>query len=63
MTTVPLDGIGDIVLSRATIYYIVTIFDTNKAEQYRVYTSIESRARDFIDALQVLIRQSKHMHQ
>lgn len=56
-TTVTLSSIGNIVLSRATIYYVVTIFDKENSEQYRVYTNLDSQAKDFIDALKTIMMQ------
>ena len=56
-TTVTLSSIGNIVLTRATIYYVATIFDTEGSEQYRVYTSLESQAKDFMDALKTVMMQ------
>lgn len=53
-TTIPFDSIGDIELSRATIYYIVTTYDKEHAERYRVYTKLDAQAKDLIDALKTV---------
>lgn len=56
-TTVTLSSIGNIVFTRATIYYVVTIFDKENSEVYRVYTSLESQAKEFMDALKTVMVQ------
>jgi hypothetical protein len=58
-TTVALSSIGNIVLSRATIHYVVTIFNKENEEQYRVYTTHESQAKEFVDALKTVMEQRK----
>lgn len=56
-TTIPFSSIGNLTLARATVLYVVTIFDRENAERYRVYTTLDSQAKDLIDALRSLMMQ------